>query len=170
MRSFELRPDAFDRRADALRRQISNFERRQPVSLASYHRGISMETGRFTVDQVQSRADLGSISRDIGDISARASLGATHMCARPEQLAAAAKDVTFNDMATFRDGLLPRAAVEALVVGNVVEADAQAMPGNVDLGYSSRLFISAIHLGYSLRRAGDAIRAARGASYRAAAV
>ena len=26
MRSFELRPDAFDRRADALRRQISNFE------------------------------------------------------------------------------------------------------------------------------------------------
>ena len=53
LRTAELEPLAFKRQSDSLRQQLANFNRKLPVSLCSYRRGLALETPKYSVDELQ---------------------------------------------------------------------------------------------------------------------
>jgi len=57
LRTFEIRPLAFSRRRDSLRRQLANFQRRQPISLCSYYRSLALEKPRYPVEALAAAVD-----------------------------------------------------------------------------------------------------------------
>ena len=93
LKTFPLKTLDFERRRASLLDALANLEMRQPVSLASYYRGLALETPRFSVAQLRVAAAAASL----------------------EQLAA------------FQANLLPEVELEALVCGNLKEAEALEM-------------------------------------------
>ena len=61
--SFRLQvsSQAFKRKREALRQQLSNFKRRQPVGLASYHRGLTIDSPRFPVEELQAAVEVAKL-------------------------------------------------------------------------------------------------------------
>ena len=51
VKSAELPAETFERVREGLRQQLANFDRKQPVSLASYRRGLALETPKYNPTQ-----------------------------------------------------------------------------------------------------------------------
>ena len=62
VRSFEPTLPAFERKVDILRRQLRDAERRQPISLAGYRRGLALQPARFSNEQLAAAAGEVSLS------------------------------------------------------------------------------------------------------------
>jgi len=62
VRSFEPTQAAFERKVDILRRQLRDAERRQPISLAGYRRGLALQPARFSNEQLAAAAGEVSLS------------------------------------------------------------------------------------------------------------
>ena len=52
VRTAELTSLAFGRQREALRQTLSNFDRKQPVSLCSYRRNLALERPRYTIPEL----------------------------------------------------------------------------------------------------------------------
>ncbi|EOD07290.1 peptidase M16 [Emiliania huxleyi CCMP1516] len=64
VRSFEPTQAAFERKVDILRRQLRDAERRQPISLAGYRRGLALQPARFSNEQLAAAAGEEGVLRE----------------------------------------------------------------------------------------------------------
>ena len=93
LRTAPVRPVDFNRRKESLLQTLANLRRRQPIGLARYYRSLALETGKFSLDELE----------------------------------AAAAALTISDVSTFQKNLLREADLEALVCGNMREAEARSL-------------------------------------------
>ena len=89
-----MRPVDFNRRKESLLQTLANLRRRQPIGLARYYRSLALETGKFSLDELEASARARS---------------------------------RFADVSTFQKNLLREADLEALVCGNMREAEARSL-------------------------------------------
>ena len=78
LKTFPLKTLDFDRRRASLLDALANLEQRQPVSLASYYRGLALETPRYSVEQLRVAAAAASLEK-LADFQARSREAASQL-------------------------------------------------------------------------------------------
>ena len=61
VKSAPLPPLVFDRTREALRQSLANFKRKQPVALASYHRGLTLDSPRYPVEALAAAVESATL-------------------------------------------------------------------------------------------------------------
>jgi len=57
IKKAQLQPGTFDRRREAFRQRLRNFEKRQPIALCSYHRDLTLESPAYSIEQLQAAVE-----------------------------------------------------------------------------------------------------------------
>ena len=78
LKTFPLKTLDFERRRASLLDALANLEMRQPVSLASYYRGLALETPRYSVEQLRVAAAAASLEK-LADFQARSREAASQL-------------------------------------------------------------------------------------------